>query len=98
MLGEACPTERYHCISKPELMVGPTAYAAARFPPPYTATDFVRVGGSGGGSGGAGEWTDIEVLRLLEGLETADDDWDKAAEHVGTKSKEADYYWCAPIV
>jgi SWI/SNF related-matrix-associated actin-dependent regulator of chromatin subfamily C len=88
--GEVCAAERYHCISKPELVLGPSAYAAARFPPPYSAADFVRVGRAGArGARSVGvEWSDLEVLKLLEGLEGAEDDWDKVAEHVGTKSKE----------
>lgn len=39
---------------------------------------------------GAGEeWTDAEVLLLLEGIELYDDDWVAVAEHVGSKSREA---------
>jgi len=88
--GEVCAAERYHCISKPELVLGPSAYTAARFPPPYSAADFVRVGRGGArGSRSVGaEWSDLEVLKLLEGLEGAEDDWDKVAQHVGSKSKE----------
>ena len=33
-------------------------------------------------------WTDSEVLLLLEGLETFDDDWASIADHVGTRSRE----------
>jgi SWI/SNF related-matrix-associated actin-dependent regulator of chromatin subfamily C len=34
------------------------------------------------------EWTDNEVLRLLEGVDRFDDDWLMISEHVGSRSKE----------
>lgn len=34
------------------------------------------------------KWTDEEVLRLLEALEMYDDDWNKVADTVATKSRE----------
>ncbi|KAG2389119.1 hypothetical protein C9374_014519 [Naegleria lovaniensis] len=33
-------------------------------------------------------WTDHEILRLLEGIEKFKDDWDSIAKHVQTRSKE----------
>ncbi|ESZ95688.1 hypothetical protein SBOR_3908 [Sclerotinia borealis F-4128] len=36
----------------------------------------------------ARDWSDGEVLRLLEALETNDDDWTVVAEYVGTRTKE----------
>ncbi|PSR78018.1 SWI/SNF complex-like protein [Coniella lustricola] len=33
-------------------------------------------------------WTDAELLRLLEGLERFDDNWQEIADHVGTRTKE----------
>ncbi|KUI54820.1 SWI/SNF and RSC complexes subunit ssr2 [Cytospora mali] len=33
-------------------------------------------------------WTDAELLRLLEGLERFDEDWNEIAEHVGTRTRE----------
>lgn len=35
------------------------------------------------------EWTDQEDMFLLEGLEMYPNDWDKVAEHVSTKTREA---------
>jgi len=34
------------------------------------------------------EWTDAEVLLLLEGLEMHKDDWNKVCEHVGTRTQD----------
>ncbi|KAL1896447.1 SWI/SNF and RSC complex subunit Ssr2 [Ceratocystis pirilliformis] len=33
-------------------------------------------------------WSDVEVLRLLEGLERFDEDWGEISEHVGTRTRE----------
>ncbi len=33
-------------------------------------------------------WSDGEILRLLEGMERYDEDWEHIAEYVGTRSKE----------
>jgi SWI/SNF related-matrix-associated actin-dependent regulator of chromatin subfamily C len=33
-------------------------------------------------------WSDAEVLRLLEGLERFDEDWNEIADHVGTRTRE----------
>lgn len=33
-------------------------------------------------------WSDAEILRLLEGLEKYDDDWNEIAEHVQTRTRE----------
>jgi SWI/SNF related-matrix-associated actin-dependent regulator of chromatin subfamily C len=40
------------------------------------------------GSGVNDDWTDQEVLLLLEGVEMYDDDWSKIEEHVGTRSSQ----------
>lgn len=34
------------------------------------------------------EWTDAEILLLLEGLEMYKDDWNKVCEHVGTRTQD----------
>ncbi|GKT85175.1 SWI/SNF complex protein [Colletotrichum tofieldiae] len=33
-------------------------------------------------------WSDAEILRLLEGIERMDDDWNEIADHVGTRTRE----------
>jgi SWI/SNF related-matrix-associated actin-dependent regulator of chromatin subfamily C len=34
------------------------------------------------------DWTDQEILLLLEGIEIYDEDWDQIGSHVGTRSRE----------
>ncbi|GAA6006259.1 uncharacterized protein JCM10292_000039 [Rhodotorula paludigena] len=67
-------------------------YSEGRFPSTLHAGSFVRLDADplaldreGDGAGG---WTDLETLRLLEGIEMHDDAWDKVADHVGSRSRE----------
>ena len=92
--GEVCTSDRYHSIQKPELVISPTAFASEQWPAGYSAVDFVRVRAGAPEADGAGssvalsDWTDTEVLRLLEGLEQFGEDWARVAAHVTTKTKE----------
>ncbi|GAA5876585.1 hypothetical protein JCM3774_005993 [Rhodotorula dairenensis] len=77
-------------------------YSEGRFPSTLHAGDFVRLDADpfgfddaiGNGSAGDGSrrrrpWSEQEILLLLEGLEMfPDNDWDRIAEHVSTRSKE----------
>ena len=94
MTGEVCTADRYHCVQKPELVLSPAAWASQQWPPGYSAVDFVRVragapeADTAAGSVSVSDWTDTEVLRLLEGLEQFGQDWARVAAHVSTKTKE----------
>ncbi|KAJ1996637.1 SWI/SNF and RSC complex subunit Ssr2, partial [Coemansia thaxteri] len=60
-----------------------------RFPGTLASSDFVKLTDSSSGQpGGGDDWSDQETLLLLEGIEMYDDDWNRIAEHVGTKSRE----------
>jgi SWI/SNF related-matrix-associated actin-dependent regulator of chromatin subfamily C len=54
--------------------------------------DFVKLtsvaNGAAHGSSHEDDWTDQEVLLLLEGVEMYDDDWSLIEEHVGTRSAQ----------
>lgn len=94
MTGEVCTADRYHCIQKPELVISPAAWASEQWPAGYSAADFVRVRAGNPeadappGAVAVSDWTDTEVLRLLEALEQYGEDWSRVAEHVSTKTKE----------
>jgi SWI/SNF related-matrix-associated actin-dependent regulator of chromatin subfamily C len=54
----------------------------------HSSLDFQRVNGDRDVSENDGDnWTDRETLLLLEGIEKHNDNWNKIADHVGTKSK-----------
>jgi len=92
--GEVCTADRYHCIHKPELVISRAAWTSEQWPAGYSASDFVRVragppeADAPVGSVAVSDWTDTEVLRLLEGLEQYGEDWARVAAHVNTKTKE----------
>lgn len=54
--------------------------------------DFVKLtqtpGANGIHHGGDDDWSDTELLRLLEGVEMYDDDWSEIERHVGTRSAQ----------
>ncbi|ORX38569.1 hypothetical protein BD324DRAFT_621425 [Kockovaella imperatae] len=89
--GTDCTRMRYHSLKDGEYTVCPSCFVSGRFPSSMYSGDFVRLeedifkhASSGAGS----EWTDQELLLLLEAIEMYDDDWSKVSLHVGTRSKE----------
>ncbi|CEH14153.1 Chromatin remodeling factor subunit and related transcription factors [Ceraceosorus bombacis] len=96
--GTECTRSRYHSVHAPSRGPGaggyvlcPNCYLEGRFPSSMYSGDFVRIDDSPFKQGGApsqDDWSDAEVLRLLEGLEMYDDDWAQVASHVGTRSRE----------
>ena len=68
-------------------------YHEGRFPANLHSGDFIKLDDSITGAGGVkrekSDWTDQEILLLLEGIEIYDEDWDQIAVHVGTRSREA---------
>ncbi|KAF2472880.1 SWIRM-domain-containing protein [Lindgomyces ingoldianus] len=68
----------------------PRCFVDASFSMSYTNKGYVKV--ENGEYSLAGDpdlkWSDAEVLRLLEGLEQFDDDWNQVADKVETKTRE----------
>eukprot|EP01137_Pigoraptor_chileana_P005852 Opistho-2@49486 len=62
-----------------------SCYLQGRFPVDRPSTDFVKVGSS---DDSRADWTEAETLRLLEAIESHKDDWNKVAEHVGSRTQE----------
>ncbi|KAJ1939249.1 SWI/SNF and RSC complex subunit Ssr2, partial [Linderina pennispora] len=89
--GVNCTAAYYHCVKSLRQRVdlcGP-CYQDGRFPGTLSSADFVKLTDSTTGNPGSGEdWSDQETLLLLEGIEMFDDDWNRIAEHVGTRSRE----------
>ncbi|KAJ1934998.1 SWI/SNF and RSC complex subunit Ssr2, partial [Linderina macrospora] len=89
--GVNCTPAYYHCVKTLRQRVdlcGP-CYQDGRFPGTLSSADFVKLTDSTTGNPGSGDdWSDQETLLLLEGIEMFDDDWNRIAEHVGTRSRE----------
>ncbi|KAJ9118655.1 hypothetical protein QFC22_003875 [Naganishia vaughanmartiniae] len=97
--GTDCSRVRYHSLKDGNYTLCVACYTSGRFPSTMHSGGFVRMDeeafkhalGTANGAGGAtgvAEWADQETLLLLEGIEMYDSDWDKVAQHVGTRSKE----------
>ncbi|KAJ2690060.1 SWI/SNF and RSC complex subunit Ssr2 [Coemansia spiralis] len=89
--GVNCTIAYYHCVKNLRQRVDLCApcFTDGRFPGSLASSDFVRLADCSTSQPGAGDdWVDQETLLLLEGIEMYDDDWNRIAEHVGTKSRE----------
>lgn len=87
--GIDCTRVRYHNAKSKKLELCPNCYLEARFPAPATSIDFIKMEDvSYQPLDRDRAWTDQETLLLLEGLELYDEDWNKIADHVGTRTRE----------
>lgn len=94
--GADCTRTRYQSIRVPArgshsggFAVCPSCYLEGRFPSNMYSGDFVRIDdGPFKQASDNSDWTDVEVLKLLEGLEMYDNDWAQVANHVGTRNRE----------
>jgi SWI/SNF related-matrix-associated actin-dependent regulator of chromatin subfamily C len=90
--GGDCTAVRYHSLKDKKLEICASCYLDGRFPSTMFSGDFVKLTSAAAnvahGSGNNDDWTDQEVLMLLEGVEMYDDDWSKIEEHVGTRSSQ----------
>ncbi|KAJ2804656.1 SWI/SNF and RSC complex subunit Ssr2 [Coemansia guatemalensis] len=85
--GVNCTSTYYHCAKALRNRVDLCApcYLDGRFPGTLSSADFVRITAT---QPDTDEWADQETLLLLEAIEMYDDDWNRIAEHVGTRSRE----------
>ncbi|KAI0676557.1 Smarcc1 protein [Trametes maxima] len=94
--GVDCTSVRYHSLKQKNFELCPPCYLDGRFPSHMYSGDFVKLTSATGANGvhqavGAAaddDWTDQEILLLLEGVEMYDDDWSAVEEHVGTRSAQ----------
>ncbi|GAA5969505.1 hypothetical protein JCM11641_008136 [Rhodosporidiobolus odoratus] len=87
--GTTQPTARYSSVKdKGQIVLCTACYTEGRFPSSLHSGDFIRLEADPYAHAGTDRWSDQETLLLLEGLEMHEEDWDKVAEHVGTRTKE----------
>jgi SWI/SNF related-matrix-associated actin-dependent regulator of chromatin subfamily C len=90
--GVDCTPVRYHYLKERNYEVCPSCYLDGRFTSTMFSGDFVRLTSNDSGfkqaNGFVEEWSDAEILLLLEGIEMFDDDWNAISEHVGTRTRE----------
>lgn len=83
--GDDVTKVRYHNLQSKQA-VSATAFKNGMFPSNFTAADFVKIENS---QADKAQWSDQEILLLLEGVEMYSNDWDGISYHVGTRSREA---------
>ncbi|KAI0792381.1 SWIRM-domain-containing protein [Abortiporus biennis] len=94
--GVDCTPVRYHSLKVKDFELCPPCYLDGRFPSSMFSGDFVKLTQTqgvngvhhGAGAGTEDEWSDQELLLLLEGVEMYDDDWSAIEEHVGSRSAQ----------
>ena len=88
--GTDCTALRYHSLKVKDFELCAACYLDGRFPSTMFSGDFVKLTAAppGIGHGADEEWTDQEVLLLLEGIEMYDDDWTAIEDHVGTRTAQ----------
>lgn len=85
MTGNDTTDVRYYNLKAKTTLVE-RAFKEGHFTSNFTSADHVRLEKLGKTSD-ASKWTEQETLLLLEGIEMFDDDWEKTAAHVSTKTK-----------
>ncbi|KAI8579008.1 hypothetical protein K450DRAFT_175608 [Umbelopsis ramanniana AG] len=86
--GDDCTSQRYHSLRTKGLDVCPRCFNEGRFPSTSQSGDFVKLEPSKFKHMVEEDWSDQEILLLLEGVELYDDDWNSVADHVGTRTRE----------
>ncbi|OCH86857.1 SWIRM-domain-containing protein [Obba rivulosa] len=94
--GVDCTQVRYHSLKTKNFELCPPCYLDGRFPSSMFSGDFVKLTNAatangvhqGAGPGTEDDWSDQEVLLLLEGVEMYDDDWSAIEEHVGSRTAQ----------
>jgi SWI/SNF related-matrix-associated actin-dependent regulator of chromatin subfamily C len=68
----------------------PRCYVEGNFPSGTSSADFTKISNPETSASAESEekWTEEETLLLLEGLEEFDEDWNRVADHVQTKTRE----------
>ncbi|KAI0764583.1 Smarcc1 protein [Trametes elegans] len=94
--GVDCTAVRYHSLKQKNFELCPPCYLDGRFPSHMYSGDFVKLTSATGANGvhqavgtaADDDWSDQEILLLLEGVEMYDDDWSAIEEHVGTRTAQ----------
>jgi SWI/SNF related-matrix-associated actin-dependent regulator of chromatin subfamily C len=85
--GADCTQVRYHSLKEKKFELCAPCYLDGRFPSSMFSGDFVKLTSAAAGTA-SDDWTDAEVLLLLEGVEMFDDDWSRIEETVGTRTAQ----------
>ncbi|CCF60674.1 hypothetical protein KAFR_0L00670 [Kazachstania africana CBS 2517] len=79
---------RYHNLRARDANVCSKCFQEGHFGANFQASDFIRLENSN--LSNKKQWSDQELLLLLEGIEMYEDQWEKIVEHVGTNKSLED--------
>ncbi|KAJ5785774.1 uncharacterized protein N7503_010986 [Penicillium pulvis] len=87
---KAAPTSANASTPNAKYDMCPNCFLEGRMPSSHNASDFVKLEDKAHSHvpDKDAPWTDSELLLLLEGLESFDDNWEQIANHVGTRTSE----------
>lgn len=83
--GDDTTNIRYHNLRSKQSL-SPACFKNGFFPSNFSSTDFIKIVKAQSSNT---EWSDQEVLLLMEGVEMFEDDWNAIAYHVGTRNRES---------
>ncbi|OQU81100.1 hypothetical protein SORBI_3006G008300 [Sorghum bicolor] len=84
-----CSRKRYHCRTQVDFDFCSECYNEGKFDEGMSKADFILMESAEVPGSGGSNWTDQEILLLLEALEIfKGKQWGEIAEHVATKTKE----------
>ena len=86
--GVDCTPVRYHALKVKNFELCPPCYLDGRFPSTMFSGDFVELTSTQNTHGSSDNWTDQEILLLLEGVEMCNDNWSLIEECVSTRSTQ----------
>ncbi|KAF2668367.1 component of the RSC chromatin remodeling complex [Microthyrium microscopicum] len=89
--GNDCTRARYHnSKATPKYDICPPCFREHKFPQNVEYGDFTEMENKDYSiiPDRESEWSDEDLLLLLEGLEMYDEDWSKIADHVGSRTRE----------
>ncbi|CED83904.1 swi snf complex protein [Phaffia rhodozyma] len=86
--GVDCTRVRYHSLKDAKYSVCPACYLSGRFPSTMFSGDFVRIDDAAFKHASTDDWTDQELLLLLEAIEMHDEDWTSISDHVQTRTRD----------
>ncbi|KND05025.1 uncharacterized protein SPPG_00704 [Spizellomyces punctatus DAOM BR117] len=86
--GVDCTRLRYHSTKTPTMEICTNCYIEGRFPSNMYSGDFIKMEDRPTKQAAEDDWTEQETLLLLEGIELFDEDWNKVADHVGTRTRD----------
>ncbi|EEB97679.1 hypothetical protein MPER_02955, partial [Moniliophthora perniciosa FA553] len=75
--GADCTSVRYHSLKEKNFELCAPCYLDGRFPSTMFSGDFVKLSSAVVHGATDDDWTDQEILLLLEGIEMYDDDWSR---------------------